>query len=51
MLYQMPDECLMKRERGYVYYVEYQAGTRKFTLAGEAAPNDKIIIKNQMSTV
>lgn len=32
----MLDECLMKRKRGYVYCVENQAGTRKFTLAGES---------------
>ena len=32
----MLDECLMKRKRCCVYYVEYQAGTRKFTLAGES---------------
>ena len=32
----MLDECLMKQECGYVYCIEYQAGTRKFTLAGES---------------
>ena len=36
MLYQMPDECLMKRKFGYVYCIDYQAGTKKFTLAGES---------------
>ena len=32
----MLDECLMKRKRGYVYCGENQAGTKKFTLAGES---------------
>ena len=32
----MLDECLMKRKFGYVYCIDYQAGTRKFTLAGES---------------
>ena len=29
----MSDECLMKGKSGTLYFGEYQAGTRKFTLA------------------
>jgi hypothetical protein len=29
----MSDECLMKGKPGSLYFGEYQAGTRKFTLA------------------
>ena len=29
----MSDECLMKGKSGSLYFGEYQAGTRKFTLA------------------
>ena len=32
----MSDECLMKGKSGTLYFYEYQAGTRKFTLAGKA---------------
>ena len=30
----MSDECLMKQEFGFPFYVVYQAVMRKFTLAG-----------------
>ena len=33
----MSDECLMKGKPGSLYFGEYQAGTRKFTLAGESS--------------
>ena len=32
----MSDECLMKGKPGSLYFGEYQAGMRKFTLAGKA---------------
>ena len=32
----MSDECLMKGKSGSLYFYEYQAGTRKFTLAEKA---------------
>ena len=32
----MSDECLMKGKSGSLYFGEYQAGTRKFTLAGKS---------------
>ena len=32
----MSDECLMKGKSGSLYFGEYQAGMRKFTLAGKA---------------
>ena len=36
----MSDECLMKGKSGMPYFYEYQAGTRKFTLAGKSeTPN------------
>jgi hypothetical protein len=31
----MSDECLMKGKSGSLYFGGYQAGTRKFTLAGK----------------
>lgn len=34
----MSDECLMKGKSGMPYFYEYQAGTRKFTLAGKSLP-------------
>jgi len=35
----MSDECLMKQEFGFSFYIVYQAVTRKFTLA------DKTVIR------
>ena len=32
----MSDECLMKQEMVFPFYVVYQAVMRKFTLAGKA---------------
>ena len=32
----MSDECLMKGKLGSLYFGEYQAGMRKFTLAGKS---------------
>ena len=32
----MSDECLMKGKPGLLYFGEYQAGMRKFTLAGKS---------------
>ena len=32
----MSDECLMKQETVFSFYVVYQAVMRKFTLAGKA---------------
>ena len=32
----MSDECLIKGKSGLLYFGEYQAGTRKFTLAGKS---------------
>lgn len=32
----MSNECLMKGNPGSLYFGEYQAGTRKFTLAGKS---------------
>ena len=32
----MSDECLMKQELGFPFYIVYQAVMRKFTLAGKA---------------
>ncbi len=32
----MSDECLMKQEFGFPFYIVYQAVMRKFTLAGKA---------------
>ena len=34
----MSDECLMKGKSGMPYFGEYQAGTRKFTLARKTIP-------------
>ena len=31
----MSDECLMKQEFGFPFYIVYQAVMRKFTLAGK----------------
>ena len=33
----MSDECLMKQELGFPFYVVYQAVTRKFTLARKSS--------------
>ena len=33
LISRMSDECLMKGKSGYLFFGEYQAGTRKFTLA------------------
>ena len=33
----MSDECLMKLKSGSLYFGEYQAGMRKFTLAGKSS--------------
>ena len=35
LISRMSDECLMKGESGSLYFGEYQAGTRKFTLAAQ----------------
>ena len=32
----MSDECLMKQEFGFPFYIVYQAVMRKFTLAGKS---------------
>ena len=32
----MSDECLMKQETVFLFYTQYQAVMRKFTLAGKA---------------
>ena len=32
----MPDECLMKQETVFLFYIDCQAVMRKFTLAGKA---------------
>ena len=34
----MSDECLMKQEMVFPFYVVYQAVMRKFTLAGKSIP-------------
>ena len=42
----MSDECLMKQEFGFPFYVVYQAVMRKFTLAGKSvvpAINDRLL--------
>ena len=36
LISRMSDECLMKGESGSLYFGEYQAGMRKFTLAGKS---------------
>ena len=36
----MSDECLMKQETAFPFYVVYQAVMRKFTLAGKSYCND-----------
>ena len=33
----MSDECLMKQETVFSFYIVYQAVTRKFTLAGKSS--------------
>ena len=39
LISRMSDECLMKGKSGISYFDEYQAGTRKFTLAGKTFTN------------
>ena len=39
----MSDECLMKGESGSLYFGEYQAGMRKFTLARKPKSSNKIL--------
>ena len=39
----MSDECLMKGKSGSLYFGEYQAGMRKFTLAGKALSRSILI--------
>lgn len=36
LISRMSDECLMKGKSGSLYFGEYQAGMRKFTLAGKS---------------
>ena len=36
LISRMSDECLMKGKSGKSYFGEYQAGMRKFTLAGKS---------------
>ena len=38
LISRMSDECLMKGKSGSLYFGEYQAGMRKFTLAGKSIP-------------
>ena len=35
----MSDECLIKQEFGFPFYIVYQAVMRKFTLAGKSPPS------------
>ena len=40
----MSDECLMKQETVFSFYVVYQAVMRKFTLARKATHTGRIVI-------
>ena len=41
----MSDECLMKGKSGSLYFGEYQAGMRKFTLAVKATQSVMIAVE------
>ena len=42
----MSDECLMTQEFGFPFYTQYQAVTRKFTLAEKSVLGIILCIKN-----
>ena len=42
----MSDECLMKQEFGFPFYVVYQAVMRKFTLAEDLDWNDILFVNS-----
>jgi len=43
LISRMSDECLMKGKPGSLYFGGYQAGMRKFTLAGKSIINKKLV--------
>ena len=45
LISRMSDECLMKGKPGSPYFGEYQAGMRKFTLAGKTYSITFIIVR------
>ena len=45
LISRMSDECLMKGKSWLPYFDEYQAGMRKFTLAGKARLLQQIVIE------
>lgn len=42
LISRMSDECLMKQETVFLFYTQYQAIMRKFTLAGKTVPQNEL---------
>ena len=49
LLHRMSDECLMVQETLFSFYTQYQAVTRKFTLAGKSV--DVRVLRCKMEDV